>query len=254
MLKISPSQIQKYRRCPRAYAWEYVAGIKSPPSPKQEFGSAVHAELAEWLSRAQPPSDTPPGRIARQAISKNWLPTPSPRLLVEKEFSLPINSEIELIGFIDCVEPPIKDKVPIVIDHKTTSDLKWALTVEELAQDPQALIYGAWAMLEFQVPIVECRWIYYAASNPLRGARRAAGSRPVSVLLDLTSETFVLNSKKLEKNIKEITDIRKNARAPTTLRADPASCDRYGGCYYRENCKLSGLDKLEAAIKKEIVK
>jgi DNA helicase-2/ATP-dependent DNA helicase PcrA len=48
-LAVSYSQLETYRRCPRAYQYGHVYHLPARPSAEQEFGRAVHAALARIL-------------------------------------------------------------------------------------------------------------------------------------------------------------------------------------------------------------
>jgi len=247
-MKISATQINKYRRCQRLYAFEYVEGHKPPPSKKQEFGSAVHKQLEEWLRLGRAPDDSPEGRVAKQGIKNGWLPTPRSGLLVEHEFSFSWFPGVEMIGFIDCVEPD--DEEPLVIDHKTTSDLRWAMGVDDLRKDPQALLYAVWAAKHYRAPVVRARWLYYAASNPKTGPRKPAGARPVEVKFDCRQKAFIDEVKALNDDIAAIARIRKRKTPALDLPASPGACEMYGGCFHRdERCRLTGPEKLAAYLR-----
>jgi hypothetical protein len=252
-MRISPTQVTKFRRCQRIIGFEYVEGIKAPPSPKQKFGSDVHAFLEDWLAHGVLPDDSPEGRVAKQGIDKAWLPMPDRRLLVEHEFQYPMRRELDMFGFVDCAVPPDISDPPLVIDHKTTSDLRWAKTADQLAADEQALIYATWGMLKWQVPVVRARWIYYAASNPQGGTRKPRGAKPVEVTFDCRTELFAAKLKKLEEDVLALARIRRSRIRGLDLPASPGSCGMFGGCFYQDRCALTGGDRLAAYMEKDKV-
>jgi hypothetical protein len=96
------------------------------------FGTAVHAQLERWLREGVKPDDTPAGRTAAQGLQ--WLPHPDTRLLLEQKFVFAVTDEISAGGIIDCLVPPEIGNEVIVVDHKSTSDLRWAKTEEQLAE------------------------------------------------------------------------------------------------------------------------
>ena len=249
-MRISPTQITKYRRCQRLYAFEYVEGFKPPPSDKQQFGTDVHSELEQWLRDGRVPSNTPEGQTAKQGIKKGWLPTPDKGLFIEQEFAIDWDEDLEMIGFIDCVVPPDLADVPIVIDHKTTSSLNWCKTEEDLAKDEQAIIYSTVVAQQFKAQKVKARWIYYSASNPKSGRRKPNGARPVEVEFDVTSKSFLDLLKALLRDSKRIRRIRKRGIKGRALVPSPQSCEMFGGCPHKERCNLSGEDRLEAYMKR----
>ncbi len=250
---ISPSQVKKYRDCPRKIGFHYIEDIKEPSSPKQKFGTEVHAQLERWLRDATPPDDTPVGRIALQGITRQHLPVPDPALLVEHEFRFDWAPGIVLRGFIDCLVPPGvegRDR-PLVIDHKTTADLRWAMPVEDLAVDSQALIYAVFAMLEYKTTRADCRWVYYAASNPRVGVRKPRGAVPVAVTLEVGDEQFEEALRQLDTDLQSIAEIRRRLFHGRDLPPNPAACQRYGGCFYQNRCQLNGPDALAAYLDRD---
>lgn len=255
-MRISPTQVGKGRRCERIIGFEYVEGIKAPSSIKQEFGTRVHAFLEEWLSAGVLPDNSPEGQVAKQGIQGKWLPPPDKGLMVEHKFQFLLEEDINLMGFVDCGVPPelTGDGVPVVIDHKTTSDLRWAKTESQLSGDEQALIYAMWAMLHWNTPTVKCRWIYYAASNPKSGPRKPRGAKPVELLFDARKEIFHSRVELLAKDIRRVVEIRKRGIPGLELQANPGGCGMFGGCFYRDRCQLEGGSRLAAYFEKDTIK
>jgi hypothetical protein len=247
-MKLSASQLNKGRRCLRAYSFEYVEGFKPPPSPKQQFGKDVHSQLENWLSKGKMPDNTPEGNVAKQGIQKNWLPIPSEDLLIEHYFQIPWVDEVPIIGYVDCTDP---QEIPIVIDHKTTSSLTWAKTEEQLLLDEQALIYSFWAALQYQAKRVKARWVYYAASNPRSGPRMPAGAKAVQVEFDIQSRWYIDRIKDLLILSKKLIWIRRDEIKAMTLPPNPDACSAYGGCPHRERCNLSGQEIMKGYFAKE---
>lgn len=233
-MNISPTQVTKYRQCARKIGYEYVEGFRSPPSPKQAFGREVHRHLERWLRDGVLPDESPAGLVAKQGIGR-WLPPPGPELLVEHTWSIPLECGVVLSGIADCVQPPRGDELPLVIDHKSTSALKWALTPEQLGRDAQALLYATWAGLRFGACAVRARWIYYSASNPASGApRRPTGAKPVETIIVLPDAVQIMRG--VLRDVEAIVKIRSDQTCGLALPPSPASCDLYGGCYYRDKC------------------
>jgi len=233
-VNISPTQLVKYRQCARKIGYEYVEGIKAPSTPKQEFGREVHKHLERWLRDGVLPDKSPAGLVAKQGIGR-WLPPPGPELLVEHTWSIPLECGVVLSGIADCVQPPRGGELPLVIDHKSTSGLKWALTPEQLKTDVQSLLYATWAGLEFGARVVEVRWIYYSASNPRNGGpRKPTGVKPVGASIVLPDAVALMRG--VLRDVREIVRIRAEQYSGAQLPPSPASCDLYEGCQHRARC------------------
>lgn len=251
-LVLSPTAVSKYRQCERLYAFEYNEGLRPPPSTKQEFGIAVHKQLERWLRDGVACDDTPEGRTAYQGIEKGWLPKPDSRLIVESRFELPVRDGLSVAGYIDCVAPPeVTGEDPLIIDHKSTSDLRWAKTEEQLLIDPQTLIYGMWAMLHFQCPTARARWLYYAATNPKDDSpRQPRGAKPVEVQLSNKSPAFMEGIQTLLADFEAMASIRAGNQPGLSFPPTPESCGAFGGCFHMERCNLTASDRLAAYIEK----
>ena len=248
-MNVSASQVVKVRRCERAYAFEYVEDIKAPSSPKQMFGSQVHSDLEKYLKTGDSLPDTMTGKVAKAGLQ--WLPPPGADLLIEHYFTFPWTGAIDVIGYIDCVSPPgYSTREPLVIDHKTTSDLRWAKTPEMLEVDAQAILYALWAMLRYDVEKVRARWVYYAATNPKNGNRVPRGTRPVEVIFDALSPIFQARLAELDKAIKKIAVIRTFERGGLDLPPSPEACSMYEGCFYANICSLSPSERLAGYMEK----
>ena len=250
-LKISPSQVNTFRMCPRRYCWEYVWGMRPPSTAKQQFGTDVHSHIENWLRTATMPPATPSGRTALQGL--HLLPAPDDRLVVEDKFKYFWTEGIDVGGLADVLVPPELSPVlgyPMVIDHKTTSDLRWAKTAEKLLVDPQFLIYSVYAMLRWDVSDVVARWVYYVASAPRNGARQPKGVRAITARASANDPIFRSHLARLTDDMKVIHGIRIAKPDANKLPASPESCGAYGGCPHAERCKLTSSDRLEAYMKK----
>ncbi len=245
-MKISPSQIHSYRNCRRLISHIYVLKQRAPSSVKQQFGTDVHGHLEDWLKHGVFPGIGSAGATAAQGIKTELLPTPDKALLVECEFEYPWHQETTVGGFIDCLVPPeiSGDGIPIVIDHKSTSNLKWAMTADQLSKDSQGLIYAIYAMLKWGVQKAKSRWVYYSATNPKSGNRRPNGCQKTEHLFDRDTVEFKKDLSDLCRDIDEIVRIRENKLQPTDLPPCPTSCGNYGGCFFVPVCNLSDEERM----------
>jgi hypothetical protein len=252
--KCSASQLVKYRRCKRLYAFEYVEGFRPPPSDKQQFGLDVHKNAEDWLQEGKAPDDSPAGQVVKMAIAtEGMLPAPHKDLLVEEEFQWKFNDVMDVGGFIDLVVPPhlAVNKRPKVKDHKTTSNLRWAKTPEQLEADEQAIIYAIDTMFRFGVKVVDAQWNYYAATNPKKGPRKPSGVRAVEVTFDADDPVFIARVKEMDKDFQEIYRIRELGIPGKDLPPTPSACGMFGGCVHQHRCDLTQNERIEGYFAKK---
>lgn len=147
----SASQIKLFESCPLRWYSQYVLGEKPPQTQSQATGEAVHAQLERsYLSSGR---EIPEHESARLLTEHADLPAKDPSVytfLVEhpndKNLGLTVNGT-RLVGRIDLIAVPHDETQPIsIIDFKTTSNLKYALTTEQLGTDTQMLMYARWSV------------------------------------------------------------------------------------------------------------
>lgn len=256
VIHVSPSQLATYRLCPRKWAFSRLDGLRPPASGAQEFGSLCHARVERWLKTGEMPGDDDIGKTVLQAIKKGHLPTPGPHLFIEHKFSMPIEGveDAEFHGYIDCVEPPAEISrggvsegwtPPLLIDHKFTSDLRWAKTPEELKSDPQALVYGAWARRKFSADEVTARWVYGAATGKER-PRKPSGTKAVEITT--SREQAAREWERLVADARRIVELVRIGGRANDVEPVTSACNAFGGCPFRSNCSLTAADRMAAGI------
>lgn len=252
MLRLySASGITKLDECERAFGWRYVAGIKTPTHPAAALGTEVDDTQLQPFLRDGRPIDfsRDSGHIAASALA--FLPPPKhPGLEVQKHFVIPsptwhgdTHSGIGLQGYVDLWLPqgglPLPENVPpthdgiappIVADFKTTVDIgKWAKSPTTLSTDVQAMIYAFWAMYATRKPVVDLVWIYMQT----RGARKASRKHLRVTAQHVADQIVKINDRALRAD-----EIVRTVADPLQLTPNPAQCDAYGGCPYRNLCNL----------------
>ena len=241
-MRLSASQINTYRDCKRKWMWSYVAKIKSPPNASAELGSAVHAQLEEYLKGGNLDFTTEAGNIAASGLEH--IPKPgTPGLKIEEEFQFTGPSGHAYLGYIDVEVPPEAGQakfglpVGVVIDHKTTGDLRWQKSADDLKTDVQAQLYATRHFMEHQeAEGVELRWVYYLTKRTRKSAVTSLIVTP-----EQTWEQFL----EIEKTAVEMAAIK--TTNPLDIEPTVTHCNAYGGCPYQGNCNLSPFDKLRAA-------
>jgi len=243
---VSASQIKRWKECPRAWGFEYLEGLRPPPSKAAALGSAVHY-LLELYFKGEPwpeDADAKVVKLAQAVIDSGTLPSPGFFIEpenVERSFMLR-TGPIQIRGFIDLIVP--RARPPLVADHKTSSDpAKYGLTPETLGDDIQATIYAAAVLDLLGVDEVSCQWTYCKT-------RGRAEVHPVRATLDRERTRENLAAHVLPPT-REILDTVTRHEAgevdPIDLRPVPESCGNWGGCPHAEYCPRSRDQLLTAS-------
>jgi len=233
---VSASQIKnafgKDAPCARRWGFGYIDGKKQPTSPQMQFGTDGHTHGENWLRHGKKPDDSAPGKAFAQGIKH--LPAPGPHLLIEKKFEYKLTDEAWVIGYIDCVDP--SGDLPLVLDHKFTSDMRYAMSEADLLEDPQAQIYADWARREYSVDEVNLRWVYYIASGKDMATRKPKGSKAVEGTIVKSDRWNMILGQ-----ADQLVDWRRNVDKGEDLAANLNSCDAFGGCYYKKQGMCSAV-------------
>ncbi len=236
--RYSASQITTFRTCARKWAWDKIEGKRQPENKYAERGKQIHSILEAWLEHGTPiDTTTEYGAIAASGVEH--LPPPGTSQ-VEQEFYLR-GEHADYLGYVDCGFIDT-DKTPVILDHKTTSNLSYAKTAEDLLVDPQAMIYAKVAFDEVDHHEVELRWVYYLTT----GAKR---SKKVSlkVVKDHVEKQFA----EIEATAAHMNEIRVSGKKAKDLPPNPAHCSAYGGCPYVNDCSLTSAETMKGWIMHE---
>lgn len=270
---VSATQIDKFRTCPRLWAWDKLERVpRGPEKGAAKVGTRVHTIAEDWLLKRTPPDlteemsypredpfakpgDPPvvrhPGRIFHAGM--HLLPVlPPERVEVECEFKIPITASrgapAILIGKVDLRYPDGDGFV--TLDHKTTSSLAdYLKPVEVLSKDVQALIYAAAESVRTGPGPKRMRWIYYQTKPSKIGNYKA---QPVDLVIDTSTPEVMSALDGIEETIQNMSDARELYRAGRLKVLDlppvPQACDKYLGCPHRERCNLTPEETLKGAF------
>lgn len=246
-MRLSASQIEKFRSCPRSWGFEYIDGLPRPSTLAADFGREGHKAIETWLT-----TGTFPGSVASdiktlvsKAIKPGLLPTPDRRLLVEREFHFSLGYEITVKGFIDCVVPAeLNDGVAIVIDHKFRSGSRWAMSEDSLRTDTQAIIYSFAALLLTKTPAVLNRWLYYYSTGSAKSRPKKPDGVDKIEILRTPDEVDDL-MKPIVRTALEMQSAKQNGRSFDLLPCFDF-CEAFGGCPYVEKCRSDSSPKSRA--------
>lgn len=235
-MRLSASQVQTFSECQRKWSWRYVAGVEDEPSPAAELGRTVHAELQKYLEGGEINFTTEIGYIAASGIEH--LPKPgTPGIRTEAEFHFEGPSGHSYLGYKDLEMPGV------VYDHKTTSNLRWQKTPEDLKKDIQATLYAVDYFRNHPDELqVELRWVYYQTKDTRKSA--------VTVAIRHQAEAW---DRFLE--IEQIAATMEEAATKQPLELPPNinHCSAYGGCPHQGRCNLSPFDKMRAHMQNKLL-
>lgn len=250
MIRVSATQIELYQNCPRK--WAYSRCRPRVQSPWQAFGTRMHKILELWLSLGIVPdldetwSYTDergvthvlyPGAAAFEGLP--LLPAP-PQSGVEFAFAIEFFGVV-YVGAIDLLSAYVPRQRVLVTDHKSTVDLKYAKTREELSRDPQWIIYGTVAAELLDVPTVGGQWAYYRRKPPKAMDSTIVESRETlrtkfeeqhrRVVLPLVASRALMPDDPMMRELW----IATHARCPNAGARD-SFCSKYKGCEFRGEC------------------
>lgn len=261
---LSASQISTYIDCKRKWGWRYLTGYKDPAAASAQVGSRVHELLEDYLRTAKPPNYKEtlkllnsrgtekvyePGRIAEAFLP--FLPAPGPHLDVEEEFW-----HEYYYGKVD-VAYLAEAGIPVVMDHKTSSNIKlYAKTEQDLLGDPQAMIYADVAMERTGSKEAYLVWNYGSTSTPYKVKRVALKvlrehSRAVLDSLAPTAEEMqVLYKIKAYEEQTQPLETLHQTLTDMVLKLPPSmeSCGKYGGCPNLSRCAFTSEQSMKAAF------
>jgi RecB family exonuclease len=246
MTHYSPSQIASYRDCPRKWWWRSVKDVPPKPNRFAALGTAIHQRLQRYLETGELPSGSETTlRIEGRGWSEDdlmeimlpgmpYLPGPG-AAECERDIELDLGEFGTMRGYVDFLHA--HEGVAEVGDHKTTSNLRWAKTAEDLKTDPQAITYSVAALEHFGLDEAHCGWIYYCTGKPqakLVECRFSLTELQTAwqSLLDEIAQMHPL------RHVEDYHDVPKNIE----------SCTKYGGCPYRENCALGANERLKGLL------
>lgn len=165
---VSPSQIETFLRCPRLWWFTKVCGMKTLDKGYGHFGTVLHGVVERWIEADGGRDPTtgdrvnlfPDGwhiarnkftnevdgilgiddqrqikRVVREAIEKGYVMR-WPGAKLEHRMKRQVIPGITTHAYIDVLLPNG------ILDHKSTSDMKWAKSRAGISHDIQLLFYA----------------------------------------------------------------------------------------------------------------
>ena len=235
----SASQIELLLSCLRKWGWKYPGNQRTDAGPGAALGTRVHKVLEDYLDHGGELPFSSPDPLVREAAyilapGLEHFPKPgTPTLKAEREFRFEIDIPgtdlpLRFTGKIDASTCQPGQTVE-VFDLKTSKDIpQYHKSAEVLAEDPQALLYAFWAMLEWGVDEVKCTWVYVAT----KGKKYA---KAVSILL--TSAHVMPRIEALFPLLIHARIVLQRSLLPVVLPPDTSHCNAFGGCPYIGQCE-----------------
>lgn len=227
----SASQVKTFKRCPRKWWFEKIQDeVPIVHTDKQlstfQYGTDVHEAIELYLyDRPAPMLQT----CAHAAATLDYLDEIKPGVLgIEIGITIETrHSDVKVIGFADVVHEQG------IIDHKTTSSPRWALSGRQLRQDPQiAGIYLYWWFSNnFRYPNPSALGTLNYIQKPVSG--KAPNNWQVT-------EEFTYDA--VARNYDKILDIIDLQRAyskmqkPEDVPCNTGACGDFGGCPWLPIC------------------
>lgn len=272
----SPSQVEKadadviYKNfkgedesngCLAAWGYRYLDGLKEPEiewadlppdaTPgmmARPFGKALHTQNENYYKGK--PFDLSNEAGKRAHAGSHLLPHPTECRAVYTEQRLKIRTTPS-----DGSEPIIwngskdltADLLPNtrftpgiwVFDYKSTKDFNaYQKDAYKLASDGQAQLYSLDVMVEYRIPQLPARWVYYA-SPACKGPARALPTDFVAKWETALPVVQRMTDKAAELRA-YVTLYREKKIQVSDLPAQPLSCKSFGGCPYGAGHKVRG--------------
>lgn len=241
LTSISPSQIETFHAppgstsgCNRKWWLNKILGLPIPQHPSAALGELVHKGQETYLETGDPSVIHP--------LAKGTLPIlealrarqqASGRVFMERSLKRQLRNGLLMNGRIDILDAT---SVPfLVLDWKTTSNLAYAKTEDELKSNVQMLTYA------YEATVLDIE---------LNGP--ATGRNPVDVahvVIPTTFRTTALFMRRaslpldeIHQGWRRIQDISDTMLAvskiedPRDVTPNLSACSAFGGCAFRERC------------------
>lgn len=233
--RVSPSQLKTFDLC--NLKWFQEKRLKLPKKPSGKgvlLGLEGHRRMEHFLINGDDVRG-PLERIGVGMIAPYLWAAPFNKGggMVEAEVTgMRTDSGIDIVGFIDYAVPPAANDrdTATIIDHKFRKDIaRYAETEDQLAKDPQAIIYSFWAVRKWNAERVK-----FAHHNYQTQGRRYAEERSYM----FTAPELDGRWSDLQAKIQAIDDC---AQIEDLLKVNhnPNACSAFGGCDFQKVCPRS---------------
>jgi len=140
---VSATSIALWNACQKKFFFRYILGEEIPVSGAMKLGTDTHSELEKYLKEGKTPDDAKDhGRIAKKGLSKL-------EQLGIKPGGVEVEVSLEKVPLLDKLPIPFKGYIDVldranrrILDHKTISNNKSALTPDDLKTNVQMIVYA----------------------------------------------------------------------------------------------------------------
>ena len=240
VIHLSPSKVKDHRRCKRYFYGKHVEKWPVPQGAGAALGDDVHQLLEVYLTKGIFPAtdveiEWKQDNKARAVSTANamlpHLPDPGSVNSRHVEMWARINigdgrlfrGRIDWLKWVDLRHLQVND-------FKTTSNLSYALTEQQLRRDPQVIGYAAFCFIVLGAEKVTVRFMYVCTASPHHTMTVEVVFRAEDVIGG--SEDERLWHKLVETDLEdmyETTDLISFADVEPNLNG----CGMYGGCAFK---------------------
>jgi CRISPR/Cas system-associated exonuclease Cas4 (RecB family) len=265
--RVSPSQIDNYKKCPRSWYFKSILKVREEQRGAQALGTSFHLIMEKvpkgltWPSR-EDTNASPEEWAKAEQMAKIALPLlpEDPSQLSRRECGISLETYPngpQMIGYVDLAIPAgvgwpaflIPKTEKIIVDYKTLSDFRYMKTPEELADNVQMMTYAKWALEDLNSnpkdelgltsidPVASVRLLHvYAKTRPPFSRSSIRESSAI-----VTPEQINTYWNKTLDTVREMEQVAtygsfEDVKAEGALNGH---CEAYGGCSFRDKCGIS---------------
>lgn len=246
---VSASQISTAKAC--VTKWFLSRRTPRSSTDATDLGTEVHSCNEEYLLAKDASGDWSVNAARVATAMRKHLPLPGhPPELVEALIEWhPEGWLVPIKGFIDVVEPVGTRRLDgfvvehnTITDEKTTSSWSYMKSSEDLALDPQAIFYAAWALLSPDSPFHGNDYVRFRHVTAItKGAK--AGKESRTVMYEFTKAELQQRLDELHEEyvvpLKELSVLS----WPEDIDSIPynnSACWQYGRCEFWDICQSHG--------------
>jgi hypothetical protein len=279
----SPTGIVAFLECQRKWGFKKISKLDDPGGAGAILGKRSHSFWETYLGTGERPDFVKDKEAASIAsLTLHLLPEPkTPGMTLERHFRF----KSERTGFIyhgfkDFELPPgvpqpqlgLDGAVPIVGDHKTTSNIElYSKNADDLQWDAQAVLYGLDAMARAEVcseghedclAHPELGRVCQRSRVPLAGeaadlawvyAQTKGAKRSKATVTRLHRAQALKVFDVIEEIAAEASAVLDAGLQPLDLPPTPEACRAFGGCPYQSLCNLSPSQKARSRMSNSLI-